>query len=86
MDDEMNDWDDDFDGAPSVHTIVAVRQEPDFVEWNCPTCGRHVRVSHAGGLDIINPGDRDALHRGGVGVVLDTPASTRRTPPPETIH
>lgn len=87
MDDDLNDWLDDSDDVVAVHTIIAVRQSADFVEWKCPTCGRHVQVAHAGGLTVLDSGDSRAVHRGSVGVHLagSATATQPRTPPP-TIH
>jgi hypothetical protein len=87
MDDHDNDWLDDLDDAPAVHTIEAVTQSDEFVEWRCSTCGRRVKVAHAGGLTVLHPGDPTALHYGGTGVRLSAPTSGDQTPPPsETIH
>lgn len=87
MTDDLNDQFDEFDNTPAVHTIVAVHQSSDFVEWSCPTCGRRVRVSQAGGLTVLHQGDRDALHRGGVGVAMGAPSIKKPAPrKPETIH
>lgn len=84
---DTNDWLDEPDDTPVVHTIEAVKQSDEFVEWCCPTCGRRVQVAHAGQLTVLHPGDRSALHRGGTGVRLTAPSSGPQTPPPrETIH
>jgi hypothetical protein len=52
-----NDWLDDVDAAPAVHTVEAVSQSDEFVEWGCSTCGRLVRVTRSGGLTVLHRGD-----------------------------
>ncbi len=87
MDDDSNDWLDELDDdAPVVHIIEAVKQSDEFVEWCCPTCGRRVQVAHAGQFTVLHPGDRSALHRGGIGVRMSGSSPDSQTPPQETIH
>ena len=86
MGDDQNDWRGSFDDRIE-HAIVLVGQSQEFVEWRCPTCGRHVQVAHAGGINIITPGDPTAVHRGSVGIQLT--ASLAPSPdrtPRDTIH
>ncbi len=87
MADHDNDWLDDVDAAPAVHTVEAVSQSDEFVEWGCSTCGRLVRVTRSGGLTVLHRGDTSALHYGGSGVHLTRPASNPEAPPSgETVH
>ena len=46
-----------------THRLILVKQTDEFVEWECPACARHIRVElRGGGLTILKPGDRFAIH------------------------
>jgi len=44
------------------HKLVLTRKTDEFVEWECPTCDKHIRVAFAGGLKVLHPGDQTIIH------------------------
>jgi len=44
------------------HKLELIAHDEDGAEWQCPECGRHMRLTVADGLSIIEPGNQTVNH------------------------
>ena len=48
------------------HELVLTKHAAGVAEWTCPACGRHLRVTRPGRLEILVRGDQTVNHGAGV--------------------